>query len=114
MILLYDADCATHQRKPSFVRFFRDYSVADLVFMFVSSLTTSYASFNSSSMLQASVCEELGRQPELMRDMAESGLNLENCEYWFETAIVGILGISFVLIALRVSLQTHSPLVSYL
>ena len=54
-------------------------------------------------MLQANVCEELARQPELMRDLAESGLNLENCEFWFERAVVAVLGVILVLAIIRVS-----------
>ena len=78
--------------------------------MLVSSILLSYASFNSSSMLQANICEEMGRQPELMRDMAESGLNLENCEYWFEGAVTAILGVLFFLAIVRVSLFTLAAL----
>ncbi|KAI0683704.1 hypothetical protein BC835DRAFT_1423071 [Cytidiella melzeri] len=55
----------------------------------------------SSSTLQAGVCEELVRQPDLMRDMAESGLNLENCEYWFGRAAVAILGEMLVFAVVR-------------
>lgn len=86
----------------SYVRFFRDYTIADFVFMLLSAVTVSYASFSSASM-RAGVCEELGRQPELMRDMADSGLNLENCEYWFERAVVAVLGMILVLVVIRVS-----------
>lgn len=72
------------------------------MFMLVSAVGVSYASF-SSVTLKSEVCEELGRQPELMRDMAESGLNLENCEYWFERAVVAVLGIILVFVVVRVS-----------
>ncbi|EKM59116.1 uncharacterized protein PHACADRAFT_249349 [Phanerochaete carnosa HHB-10118-sp] len=87
----------------SYVRFFRDYSVADLLFMIFSSLTISYLSFSSaSSLIRTSVCEELGRQPDLLRDIAESGLDLENCEYWFERGIVVVIAMLFVLVIVRV------------
>ncbi|KAJ3558373.1 hypothetical protein NM688_g963 [Phlebia brevispora] len=85
----------------TYVRFFRDYSIADLMFMLMSAVTISYASFSSAS-LRAGVCEELGRQPELMRDMADSGLNLENCEYWFERAVVAVLGLIVMFVVIRV------------
>ncbi|THG97615.1 hypothetical protein EW026_g4410, partial [Hermanssonia centrifuga] len=88
------------RNKLSYVRFFRDYSIADFMFMLVSAVGVSYASF-SSVTLKSEVCEELGRQPELMRDMAESGLNLENCEYWFERAVVAVLGIILVFVVVR-------------
>ena len=62
----------------------------------------SYASF-SSATLRAAICEELGTQPELMRDLADSGLNLENCEYWFERAVFAVLGMMLVFVVIRVS-----------
>ena len=37
-----------------------------------------------------------------MRDMVEMGLNVENCELWFERAVVGIIGVMFILIVIRV------------
>lgn len=87
----------------SYVRFFRDYSIADLLFMLLSSLAVSYLSFSSvSSVIRTSVCEELGRQPELLRDIAESGLDLENCEYWFERGIVVVIAMLLVLVIVRV------------
>ncbi len=88
----------------TYVRFFRDYSIAELAFMFVTAVMFSYMSFGSSAAsLQAGVCEELGRQPDLLRDMAESGLNLENCEYWFGRAAVAVLGVMLVFAVIRVS-----------
>ncbi len=71
--------------------------------MLLSALSISYAAFSSYS-LRASVCEELGRQPELMRDLADSGLNLENCEDWFERAVAAVVGVIFVFVVIRVSL----------
>lgn len=61
------------------------------------------------------MCEELGRQPELMRDMAESGLNLENCEYWFERAVIAALGVLLVFAVIRVSVLCFgNPLPLYI
>ena len=72
--------------------------------MFVGAVMLCYMAFGSfSASLQAGVCEELGRQPDLLRDMAESGLNLENCEYWFGRAAVGVLGVMLVFAVIRVS-----------
>lgn len=89
------------QSIPSFVRFYRDYSIADSAFMIVSTLVVSYTSY-SNKYVRTGVCEELSRHPELMRDMVEMGLNVENCELWFERAVVGIIGIMFILIVIRV------------
>ena len=86
----------------SYIRFFRDYSIADFAFMLLSACTVSYASF-SSATLRAGVCEELGRQPELMRDLSDSGLNLENCEYWFDRAVFAVLGAIVMFVVIRVS-----------
>ena len=85
-----------------FVRIYRDYSIADFVFVTLATLGVSYTTF-SSPYIRSTVCEELSRHPELMRDMGEMGLSLENCEQWFERAVVAILGIMFILIVVRVS-----------
>ena len=96
-----------YQNTLSYVRFFRDYSIADFMFVLVSAVTVSYVSFSSSSV-RAGVCEELGRQPELLRDLSDSGLNLENCEYWFERAVFALLGMLFMFVVIRVSNETVS------
>ncbi|OBZ70104.1 hypothetical protein A0H81_09858 [Grifola frondosa] len=83
-----------------FVRIYRDYSIADFAFVTLSTLFVSYTSF-SSAYVRTSVCEELSRHPELMRDLGEMGLSLENCEQWFERAVVAMLGIMFILIVVR-------------
>ena len=38
-----------------------------------------------------------------MRDMAEMGLSVENCEHWFERAVGVMMMGMFVLIVIRVS-----------
>ncbi|KAM5540371.1 hypothetical protein V8D89_005829 [Ganoderma adspersum] len=83
-----------------FVRIYRDYSIADFVFVTLATLSVSYTTF-SQPYVRSSVCEELSRHPELMRDMGEMGLSLENCEQWFERAVVAVLGIMFILIVVR-------------
>ncbi|KIP09161.1 hypothetical protein PHLGIDRAFT_29148 [Phlebiopsis gigantea 11061_1 CR5-6] len=91
------------RNSPSYVRFFRDYSIADVLFMMMSAITLSYFSFSSSSAtLRSSVCDELGRQPELLREVAESGLDLENCEYWFERGIVLMIAMYMVFVVVKV------------
>lgn len=90
------------------MRFFRDYSIADVLFMMMSALTLSYLSFSSSSAtLRSSVCDELGRQPELLREVAESGLDLENCEYWFERGIVLMIAMYMVFVVVKVRRVPH-------
>ncbi|KAJ8494439.1 hypothetical protein ONZ51_g2354 [Trametes cubensis] len=83
-----------------FVRIYRDYSIADFVFVTLATLSVSYTTFSSPSV-RSTVCEELSRHPELMRDMGEMGLSLENCEQWFERAVVAVLGVMFILIVVR-------------
>ncbi|KAI0082490.1 hypothetical protein K474DRAFT_1561847, partial [Panus rudis PR-1116 ss-1] len=85
---------------PTFVRVFRDYSIADFAFVTVSTITISYTAFTS-PWIRTSVCEELSRQPDLLRQISETGLSLENCEFLFERALIVILGASFILIAIR-------------
>lgn len=92
------------QNSLSYVRFFRDYSIADLLFVLLSALTMSYLSFSpSSSILRNFICNELGRQPELLRDVADSGLNMENCEYWLERGVILMIAMYMVFVTVKVS-----------
>jgi hypothetical protein len=59
------------------------------------------------------ICEHLSQQPQLTRSMAEMGLNLENCELWFERAVPVFLAVMLILIVLRVSHSSLSPHFSY-
>jgi len=42
-----------------------------------------------------------------MRDLAEIGLSPENCELWFERAVLVFVGAMFIVIVLRVSVLSH-------
>ncbi|OCH90965.1 hypothetical protein OBBRIDRAFT_559164 [Obba rivulosa] len=88
---------------PSLVRVYRDISIADFVFVALSTVFVGYTSFTS-SYVRTTACEELSRHAELMRDMTELGLNLENCEPWFERAILAVLGVQLILIVFRLHL----------
>jgi len=41
-----------------------------------------------------------------MRDFADMGLDLENCEQWFERAVIAFLGVMFIVTMIRVSLHS--------
>lgn len=56
------------------------------------------------------ICEELSRHGDLMRDLAEIGLSPENCEQWFERAVLVFLAVMFIIIVLRVSMRSLSLL----
>jgi len=83
----------------SAVKLYRDYSVADLSVSALSTLLFCLASLRAAT--RAAVCEELSRQPELMRNLAEAGLDIENCEPWFEHAAVVIVGLMAVVLVVR-------------
>jgi hypothetical protein len=85
---------------PSFVRFYRDYSIADFAFCTFFTLVGTYAAFRTS--VRAVACQEFARQPDLMREMAAMGLNLENCELWFERAVLAFLMVMVVLVVIRI------------
>jgi hypothetical protein len=82
------------------VRFYRDYSIADFSFCTFFTLLGTYAAFRTS--LRTVVCEELSRQPDLLHGMAEMGLNLENCELWFDRAVLAFMMFMVVFIVIRV------------
>ncbi|KAH8105980.1 hypothetical protein BXZ70DRAFT_407434 [Cristinia sonorae] len=88
------------RNRPLLVRFFRDYSIADFVFITMSTMTVTYAAFTT-AYLRTGICEELSRQSELLRDVVDTGMSIENCEFWFEKGIVALLGMMLVLIAMR-------------
>lgn len=84
---------------PSYVRFYRDYSIADFSFCAFSAALATYGAFNSTA--RAGVCEEFSHHPELMRDMVEMGLTLENCERWLERAVLAALAVLFIVMVIR-------------
>lgn len=98
---------------PTYVRFYRDYSIADFSFTTITTLLVTYTSLRYSSV-RTNVCEEISRHPDFMRDMQEMGLNLENCESWFERAIVAFVVLMLIIIVVRVSLPSfRSPLLPF-
>jgi hypothetical protein len=89
------------QNVPSLIRLYRDYFIADVSFWAVSAFFVAYAAFNA--QFRTSLCEQLSRQSEFMRDIAEMGLTSENCELWFERALLAFLVFAVVLLVIRVS-----------
>ncbi|KAG8763582.1 hypothetical protein FRC11_001151 [Ceratobasidium sp. 423] len=87
------------KRLPAHVRVFRDYSIADLVFVTLSTLMFAFACVQPT--LRGAVCEELSRQPELMRNLIDAGLTIENCDVYFERGVVGVVGVMSVLLICR-------------
>ncbi|KAF7981723.1 hypothetical protein HWV62_32319 [Athelia sp. TMB] len=86
---------------PRYVRFYRDYSIADFAFTGLFTLLAAYGAFTAPA-LRAALCEELARQPDLLREM-EAGvglsLSLENCEGWVERAVLaGAAGMVVVIV----------------
>ena len=95
------------QSIPSYVRFYRDYSIADFSFCAFSAALATYGAFNSTA--RAGVCEEFSHHPELMRDMVEMGLNLENCERWLERAVLAAVAVLFIVMVIRVRHTLSHP-----
>jgi len=88
---------------PAYLRFYRDFSVADFAFCTISTVFVTYASFSYYS-IRSMICEELSRHGDLMRDLAEIGLSPESCEQWFERAVVVFVGVMFIIIVVRLHL----------
>ncbi|PVG03574.1 hypothetical protein CPB86DRAFT_690513, partial [Serendipita vermifera] len=88
------------RHNPSYLRFFRDCTIVDLVFSFMFTIITAFAASRPST--RALLCEQLSRQPELLRSVANSGLNFENCELWFENAVVAFVCVMFITLVMRV------------
>jgi hypothetical protein len=90
------------QNIPSFVRFCRDYSIADLFFVIFAAISGAYVISNNTS-IRTGLCEDVSSQPDFIRDLADMGFNLENCEVWFERAVIGLMTLSAAVIIIRVS-----------
>jgi hypothetical protein len=82
-----------------FVRFYRDYSIADFSFCTFFTMITIYGAFHTSA--SATVCEELSHHPDLMREVLEMGLSVENCEQWLERAVLGFVAFMIILVIIR-------------
>ncbi|KAG6854363.1 hypothetical protein C0991_007868 [Blastosporella zonata] len=85
--------------KPTLVRFYRDYSIADFSFCTFATAITTFAVFSTSA--RAAICEELSHHPELLQDLMEMGLNLENCERWLERGGLAFVALMFVFLVIR-------------
>ncbi len=89
------------QRRTSNIRLFRDYCLADLAFGFFG--TAMLAVFAKKGALRGMVCEELSRQPDLMRALSDgAGLNIENCESFLKRAFFCLVAVSGVILFIRV------------
>jgi len=88
--------------KPAYVRFYRDYSIADFSFCVFFTALATYGSFYTAA--RAGLCEELSHHAELLRSVVEMGLNLENCEQWLERAVLAILAVTFIVMVVRLHL----------
>lgn len=93
------------QNKRSYVRFYRNYSIADFSFWAFTFIFVTYAAYRGPARVRA--CEKLSHHPELMRDMLERGLNLENCERWLKRTVFDVLVVLFLIIVLRVSPSSY-------
>jgi len=87
------------KNKHSFIKFYRDSSIADFTFCSLFSLVGTYGAFRTG--IRTGACEELSRHPELMRDMVEMGLNIENCELWFTRAVLAFMAFILILSVTR-------------
>ena len=58
---------------------------------------------STNSSIRTGLCEEVSSQPDFIRDLADMGFNLENCEVWFERAVIGVMTMTAVVIIVRVS-----------
>jgi len=86
---------------PSFVRFCRDYSIADLFFVIFAAISGAYV-VSTNSSIRTGLCEDVSSQPDFIRDLADMGFNLENCEVWFERAVIGVMTLTAIVIMVRV------------
>ncbi|KAG8852874.1 hypothetical protein FRB91_005812 [Serendipita sp. 411] len=88
------------KHNPTYLRFFRDCTIVDIVFTFMFTIVTAFSA--SRQATRTIICEQLSRQPELLRNIANTGLNFENCELWFQNAVTVFLCVMFITLVMRV------------
>jgi hypothetical protein len=76
---------------PSFVRIYRNYVIGDFAFFTLFAVLASSAAVDPAA--RAQVCEQVSRQPDLLRDVIDLGLTLENCEQWFERGLMAFMAV---------------------
>lgn len=83
------------------MQFYRASQIGDFVFGVFAAAGSAYMGWRHSTRI--AVCEELSRQPELMHSLTEMGLSLENCERWFERAVMAFVACMVIVLVARVS-----------
>ncbi|KAF8550495.1 hypothetical protein OG21DRAFT_1364871, partial [Imleria badia] len=85
---------------PSFVRIYRNYVIGDFAFCTLFAVLASSAAVDPSA--RAQVCEQVSRQPDLLRDVIDLGLTLENCEQWFERGLMAFMAMFLLRTVVRI------------
>jgi len=81
------------------IRFFRDCAIADLSFGVALTLLLGYSAFFYQQLgVGVRACEELSRNPVVMRHL---GIDSENCEQWVERSILASIIGMLVLVVVR-------------
>ncbi|KAI9574396.1 hypothetical protein HD554DRAFT_2046809 [Boletus coccyginus] len=85
---------------PSFVRIYRSYVIGDFAFCTLFAVLASSAAVDPAA--RAQVCEQVSRQPDLLRDVIDLGLTLENCEQWFERGLMAFMAVFLIRTVVRI------------
>ncbi|KAH0840193.1 cell division control protein 14, SIN component-domain-containing protein [Lanmaoa asiatica] len=85
---------------PSFVRIYRKYVIGDFAFCTLFAVLASSAAVDPAA--RAQVCEQVSRQPDLLRGVIDLGLTLENCEQWFERGLVAFMAVFLIRTIVRI------------
>ncbi|KAG9317739.1 hypothetical protein JVU11DRAFT_1956 [Chiua virens] len=88
------------KRIPSFVRIYRNYVIGDFAFCTLFTVLASSAAVDPAA--RAQVCEQVARQPDLLRDVIDLGLTLENCEQWIERGIMAFMAVFLLRTVVRI------------
>ncbi|KAG8218925.1 hypothetical protein J3R82DRAFT_4633 [Butyriboletus roseoflavus] len=85
---------------PSFVRIYRNYVIGDFAFCTLFAVLASSAAVDPAA--RAQVCEQVSRQPDLLRGVIDLGLTLENCEQWFERGLMAFMAVFLLRTVVRI------------
>ena len=88
------------------MRIYRNYVIGDFAFCTLFAVLASSAAVDPAA--RAQVCEQVSRQPDLLRGVIDLGLTLENCEQWFERGLMIFMVVFLLRTVVRVCALLHT------
>jgi len=88
-----------YRRNLQQIRLFLHYTLADILFASLFVVFLAFISVRPS--LRSTFCELLSREGSIMRAIGEYGLSWDNCESWWDRAVVGVVFVLAIMMTVR-------------